>query len=85
MYDGQVKSIMNLLNRCMYRRGSYTIEASILIPIFLFMMITAVATSVDLYHEAEQAAEQQKTAKIWVVDDFYRLQAVEGVVDQWKE
>lgn len=68
-----------------WAKATYTIEASVIVPLFLFMMVTSITIGIELYHEAESKSEQERTAKIWVVDEFYALQAIGEVVDIWKD
>ena len=75
----------NKKDRTASLRGSYTVEASVIIPMFLFLMITTTSIGIDLYHEAEAAQEQERTSSLWAVEKFYAFQAVDEVIDNWKE
>ena len=65
-------------------RASYTVEASILIPLFLMMMAVAMETGISLYQETVQEAEQEGLADVWAVEDFYRFSAVKGLSETGK-
>lgn len=60
------------------RRGSFTVEAAFLMPMFLFMLSGTVEMGINLYQEAIQETEQIK--KYWAVEDFYKYQLVEEVI-----
>lgn len=62
-------------------RASYTIEAALLIPLFLMMMGVAMETGIDLYEETASVREQEGLSEIWAVEDFYRFCALGEVKD----
>lgn len=61
-------------------KGSYTVEASLVIPIFLFVIFTAMYLGLNLYQEIEEQQEYETVAQLWEVKDFYRIQAIGEVI-----
>lgn len=58
-------------------KGSYTIEAAIIMSLFLFTIVAVMKISLSLYTEVKNQKEHEVLEKIWVVDDFYRLSLLE--------
>lgn len=63
-----------------WAKGSYTVEAAIIIPLFLFMMAGAMKVGLDLYTETKCAAEQEALENLWEVETFYLLQNGKGIL-----
>lgn len=63
-------------------RASYTIEAALLIPLFLMMMAVAMETGIRLYEETACVKEQEGLADIWAVEDFYRFSLMKEVTGE---
>ncbi len=53
-------------------RGSYTIEASIWIPLLLFIMAGAMRMGVDLYTGIREAHEEVQLEELRGASDFYK-------------
>lgn len=66
----------------MWLRGSFTIEGTIIIPIFIFMMTIVMNMSLLLYEEIKDENEQKEVTGWWLVDDFYKYQDVKEVLDE---
>ena len=62
--------------------GSYTVEGSILIPIFIFMLALVMRMGLVLYQEIKSDSSYEAATDIWLVDDFYDYQVVKEVVDE---
>lgn len=62
--------------------GSYTVEGSILIPIFIFMLALVMRMGLVLYQEIKSDSVYEAATDIWLVDDFYNYQVVKEVVDE---
>lgn len=60
------------------RKGSYTIEAAILVPLLILVMARAVISAAELYKEIER---QEAVADFWAVDRFYMVQGVKEVLN----
>lgn len=54
------------------RKGSYTIEASLMIPLLLFTMAIGMKAGLVLYTEIATAQEQEKNHELWGTEDFYK-------------
>ena len=61
-------------------RGSATLEAAVLIPVFLFLMAGAVNAGISICQEAEAQTEDQDLETLWAVDEFYLIQAAKEVI-----
>lgn len=57
-------------------KGSYTIEAAILIPFFLFLMAGTIRSGILLYTQIKEQDETQIVEDIWAVSDFYKCTTV---------
>ena len=64
----------------MWIKGSYTVEAAIIIPIFIFIMAVAIRAGIKLYQDITLQTEQKIVENMWVVDDFYRYQLGKEVI-----
>lgn len=62
------------------KKGSYTIEAAILVPFLMMIMAGAVTCGVDLYTDIAKQKEQEE-ADFWAVDKFYMVQGIKEVLD----
>jgi len=61
---------------------SYTVEGSIIIPIFFFIIVLAVGIAVDLYKETINVYEPKEVEEMWEVPHFYRYQQVEWALEE---
>ncbi len=57
-------------------KGSYTIEAAILIPFFLFLMAGTIRSGLFLYTQVKEQDESRIVEDIWAVSDFYKCTTV---------
>ena len=64
----------------MNRQASFTVEAAFLLPMLLLMLSGIVEMGIDFYQEAIQ--ELRCTEKYWAVEDFYKYQLVEEVIQK---
>ncbi|MEE1028996.1 MAG: TadE/TadG family type IV pilus assembly protein [Agathobacter sp.] len=64
----------------MWIKGSYTVEAAIIIPIFIFIMAVSIRAGIKLYQDITLQTEQKIVENMWVVDDFYRYQLGKEVI-----
>lgn len=62
--------------------GSYTVEGTIIIPIFIFMMAVVMKMGLLLYQEIKTDTSYETATDMWLVDDFYNYQVVKEVVDE---
>ena len=54
-------------------KGSFTVEATFIIFIFLSIISITLNMGIDLYREIQGTHEDQMREELWLVDDFYRL------------
>lgn len=60
------------------QKGSFTIEASLLIPMIIFMMMSAIQGGIDLYQESVERKAIYQLQNWDAVAVFYALQAAEA-------
>ena len=65
-----------------WTKGVYTIEASILIPLLLFVMATGIKIGLSLYGEIVDAHEEEQVMEVWAVEDFYKSNWIREVLDE---
>jgi hypothetical protein len=63
------------------KKGSYTIEAAIFVPILLFMFVAAMNTAIHLYQEIRDGQPEYYSETLWVVDTFYHWEMAGGLLD----
>ena len=71
---------MKIMIKKPFRKGSFTVETSIIVPIFLVMMAVAMNLGLYLYSETKAADEPARMEDFWLVDDFYLEQLGKEVV-----
>ena len=62
-------------------KGSYTVEAAIIVPIFIFILAIGMKAGLILYSEIKQQQEHQILEEMWLVDDFYRYKSAGELLD----
>lgn len=62
-------------------KGNYTVEAAVIVPLYLFVLVLAIRISIYLYCEIREDAKAAERAEIWLVDEFYKYQIWKGVID----
>ena len=60
-------------------RGSYTVEAAVIIPVLIWTMAAAMCTGIDLLHEVREEHEEKQIEDMWAVDSFYQYQTLKEV------
>lgn len=55
-------------------KGSYTIEAAILVPLLLGVFLVTCNLSIFMYQEINNEHEEMKIENMWEVNDFYLTQ-----------
>lgn len=60
-------------------KASYTVEASFIVPLVIGTMALAMKMGISCYQEVREGKEQQQSAKLWEVEDFYHYQALKEV------
>ena len=61
-------------------KGSFTVEASVLVPMLLIIYVLIINTGIYMYTEIREQKEQEAQADIWMVDDFYKYQLMKGML-----
>ena len=61
-------------------KGSYTVEAAVIVPIMLWTMAAAMCMGITLLKDVQAQNEHKCVETMWEVEDFYKFQAVEEVV-----
>ena len=62
-------------------RGSYTVEAAVLVPLLIWTMATAMCIGINLLKEVRSEHEEEQIAELWAVDSFYRYQVLKEVTE----
>lgn len=60
-------------------RAGFTVEASLILPIFLGVLAISMKMGIDLHEEIER--EKEQVVQLWEVKDFYLYQLVGEVFD----
>jgi len=55
-------------------KGSYTVEAAVIVSIFLWSLTMSMKLGLDLYHEVRMEQEASTEKPLWEVDEFYFYQ-----------
>jgi hypothetical protein len=63
------------------RKASFTVEASILVPVLLFTMALAMKIGLFLYGEMKEQQESQRVEALWEVEDFYTNEQIKGGIE----
>lgn len=63
--------------------GSYTVEGTIIIPIFVVMLAIAMKMGLVLYNEMKEDSSYEYATDMWLVDDFYNYQVLKEVVNEF--
>lgn len=62
-------------------RGSYTVEAALLIPLLILLMTGGIRVAIELYQEIKTEEALEDLTEFWAVDDFYFQQGIMEVID----
>ena len=62
-------------------KGSYTVEAAVLVPLLIWTMVTAMCIGINLLKEVRSEHEEEQIAELWAVDSFYRYQVLKEVTE----
>lgn len=62
-------------------KASYTVEASYIVPLAIFVMTLAMRIGIFCYEEVRDEKEQEHIAELWEVKEFYRYQILKEVAD----
>lgn len=64
-------------------KGSYTVEGTIIIPIFIVMLAIVMKMGLVLYNEMNADSSYEYATDMWLVDDFYNYQVLKEVVNEF--
>lgn len=65
----------------MRRKGSFTIEAAIIIPLLLMLIVIVVSIAVDLYQEtAELAEEIGEKERMSLITAMYHIDSIKELI-----
>ena len=62
-------------------KASYTVEASVIVPLVLWVLAVVMQLGIAMHEEIEGQTEQEAVADLWEVDEFYICQTVGEIVD----
>lgn len=65
----------------LYVKASLTIEATIIVSLFILIMGITMNMAIILHKEIKNEHEEKKNEEIWLVDDFYKYQNIEEVIN----
>ena len=64
-------------------KGSYTIEASVYVPMMMFLVLIALRGGIAFYQQSIAHERYEGLDKIDVVQEFYTYQMIEEVGKEW--
>jgi hypothetical protein len=62
------------------KKGSYTVEAAIAVPILIFTFVIAMKIGISLYQEIRDGEPDYFNDDVWVVDTFYKQELAGGLL-----
>lgn len=60
-----------------FYRGSYTIEASLIMPFLLFMIVATIKIAINYHEEIKEVAKEEVVEEIPIVKMFYYTEFAE--------
>lgn len=60
-------------------KGSYTVEAALIVPILIWTMAIAMCTGMELLKEVRGEHEEKQIEDMWAIDSFYKYQTLKEV------
>lgn len=60
-------------------KGSYTVEAAVIVPLLIGTMAIAMRIAIMLYEEVRDQREEEAVQMMWEVEEFYRYQVIQEV------
>ena len=64
------------------QKGSFTIEATVWIPVLLMVLTLSLKTGISIYKEIVSTDYREKTKQLDVVQEFYEYQILEEVMQE---
>lgn len=68
-----------------WKKGSFTIEASIIIPFVLCIMVYVLQMGIQFYQESIERECMEGVEKWDAVSTFYRIQMLKEMEEEWAE
>ena len=65
-----------------FQKGSYTIEATLLIPTVCIVLMMVIGIAVDFVQESANREEAEAFVNLSVVEDFYTYQVLEEIGEE---
>ena len=84
LYDATAGGRIMIRHKRMHK-GSFTIEASIYIPILLFLMTNVLSIGIHFFQEAKGRSENPEIKCLDIVKEFYNYQILEEIKEEIKE
>lgn len=69
----------------MWKKASFTVEASYILPIYLCAVLFALRTGIAFFEEARTRSEIQELKRLNVVEEFYNYQILEEIIEEVKD
>ena len=66
-------------------KGSFTIEASIYIPMILFLIANVLSIGIHFFQEAKERRENPEIESLDIVKEFYNYQILDDIKEEIKE
>ena len=60
-------------------KGSYTVEAAIIVPIMIWTMAIAMCTGITMWQQIQNEHEEAQIQELWAVEAFYKYQVLKEV------
>jgi len=67
-----------------YQKGSFTVEAAILIPLVLFLLMSVVEYGIELYQLSKMRETMEKLENWDAVGCFYEIEMLRGIEEEIK-
>ena len=64
------------------QKGSFTIEAAIIVPITLFMMVTVVRYGIDFYQQSVERKPLEELEEWDAVGHFYEVESLKKLEEE---
>ena len=84
LYDATAGGRIMIRHKRMHK-GSFTIEASIYIPILLFLIANVLSIGIHFFQEAKGRSENPEIKCLDIVKEFYNYQILEEIKEEIKE
>lgn len=59
-----------------WHRGSFTVEATIIVPLFIFMILTVLRIGIGFFQDSAKREVSPELEKLDIVSEFYNYQVL---------